>query len=132
MAIEVEAVYENGVLKLGRPVPLTEQQRARITIHDGQSSAKQSYGLIGWMGDPEILRQIAQDPEFGVEEGRYPGPAVEELAAVTQIHSVDPAGVEPALPARQAGVVPLDHRPAAPTLCQTMTRFRRFARGGQI
>src|SRR3954447_15153476 len=24
---------------------------------------------------------------------------------------VDPAGVEPALPARQAGVVPLDHRP---------------------
>ena len=26
---------------------------------------------------------------------------------------VDPAGVEPALPARQAGVVPLDHRPIA-------------------
>src|SRR5579872_584201 len=25
--------------------------------------------------------------------------------------AVDPAGVEPALPARQAGVVPLDHRP---------------------
>jgi hypothetical protein len=27
--------------------------------------------------------------------------------------SVDPAGVEPALPARQAGVVPLDHRPVS-------------------
>lgn len=26
-------------------------------------------------------------------------------------HSVDPAGVEPALPARQADVFPLDHRP---------------------
>ena len=27
-------------------------------------------------------------------------------------HQVDPAGVEPALPARQAGVFPLDHGPA--------------------
>src|SRR5262250_3347359 len=28
--------------------------------------------------------------------------------------AVDPAGVEPALPARRAGVVPLDHRPMQP------------------
>ena len=28
--------------------------------------------------------------------------------------AVDPAGVEPALPARQAGVAPLDHRPRQP------------------
>lgn len=68
MAIQVEATYENGVLKLDQPLPLSEQQRVRVTIHDGKSRAKQSYGLIGWKGDPLILRQIAQDPEFGIQE----------------------------------------------------------------
>jgi predicted DNA-binding antitoxin AbrB/MazE fold protein len=65
---QVEAIYENGVLKLDQPLPLGEQQRVRITIHESVSRAKRSYGLIGWKGDPEVLRQIALDPEFGIEE----------------------------------------------------------------
>jgi len=26
------------------------------------------YGLIGWTGDPEALRRIAEDDEFGIQE----------------------------------------------------------------
>ena len=29
---------------------------------------RRSYGLLGWTGDPEILRKIAEDDEFGVLE----------------------------------------------------------------
>ncbi len=69
-AIEVEATYENGILKLDHPLPLGEQQRVRVTIQEKVSRARQSYGLMGWNGDPAVLRRIAEDPEFGVEESR--------------------------------------------------------------
>ena len=66
--IEVDATYENGMLKLDQPLPLGEQQRVRVTVHVGPSRVQQSYGLIGWKGDPAVLRRIAEDPEFGIEE----------------------------------------------------------------
>jgi hypothetical protein len=31
-------------------------------------AVERSYGLIRWTGDPEILRQIAEDDEFGILE----------------------------------------------------------------
>lgn len=68
MSIEIEAIYENGILKLPHPVPLRENERVRVTIHEQGSRAKASYGLMGWKGDPEVLRKIALDPEFGHEE----------------------------------------------------------------
>jgi predicted DNA-binding antitoxin AbrB/MazE fold protein len=71
MALEVEATYENGVLKLDRPLPLSEHQRVKVTVHPEVSRAKQSYGLLRWAGDPEELDRLARDPEFGIEEGRY-------------------------------------------------------------
>jgi predicted DNA-binding antitoxin AbrB/MazE fold protein len=68
MSLEVEAVYENGVLKLAQPLPLAEQQRVRVTVEVKASRVKQSYGLMGWTGDPAVLRQVALDPAFGSEE----------------------------------------------------------------
>jgi predicted DNA-binding antitoxin AbrB/MazE fold protein len=66
MDVEVNAVYEGGVLKLEQPLPLPEQARVRIVVK--VSRAEQAYGLLGWTGDPEVLRQVALDPEFDPEE----------------------------------------------------------------
>ena len=67
MSLEVEATYENGVLKPDRPLPLGEHQRVKITVCQ-PGGARSSYGLIGWTGDVEVLRKIALDDEFGVLE----------------------------------------------------------------
>jgi predicted DNA-binding antitoxin AbrB/MazE fold protein len=68
MNLEVEATYENGILKLDQPLPLTEKQRVRVSIQAKTSRVKQSYGLMGWTGDPKVIEQIALDPELGIEE----------------------------------------------------------------
>lgn len=66
--LEIEAVYENGVLKPTRPLPLEERQRVHITIQFKTSRIRQSAGLIRWKGTAEELERIAIDPEFGIEE----------------------------------------------------------------
>jgi predicted DNA-binding antitoxin AbrB/MazE fold protein len=68
MSIEVEATYENGVLKLDRPLPLEEHQRVKVVVQQGLSHARRSYGVIGWNGDPEVIRKIALEAEFGIQE----------------------------------------------------------------
>lgn len=78
MSLQIEATYENGVLKLDEALPLKEHERVLVTIQPqtilsqtGQpqtSRTRQSYGLIGWTGDPQVLRQIAEDDECGVQE----------------------------------------------------------------
>ncbi len=66
MSMEISATYENGVLKLDNPIPLAEHQRVKVTVHEEIGRAERSYGLLGWTGDPEILRKISADDEFGV------------------------------------------------------------------
>ena len=68
MTIEIEATYENGMLKPDRPLPLEEHQRVKVVVEEEVSHARRSYGVIGWKGDPEVLRKIAIDPEFGIQE----------------------------------------------------------------
>jgi predicted DNA-binding antitoxin AbrB/MazE fold protein len=68
MLMEVEATYENGVLKLDKPLPLQENQRVKVTVQPGVTTAELTYGLIGWKGDPNVVRRIALDPEFGIQE----------------------------------------------------------------
>lgn len=68
MSIDVTATYENGVLKLDSPLPIAEHQRVTVTVHEEISRVERSYGLLGWTGDPEILRRLAEDDEFGVAE----------------------------------------------------------------
>ena len=63
MAIEVEATYTNGVLKLDEPLPLRENERLIVRIVPKKSRVQESYGRIRWTGDPEILRKIAEDDE---------------------------------------------------------------------
>ena len=64
----VEAIYENGVLKLDQPLPLEDHARVQITVRAGPSRAEQSYGLLRWKDDPKVLEEIALSPDFGIEE----------------------------------------------------------------
>ena len=68
MSWEVEATYENGVLKLDEPLPFKDQERILVSIKSKMSRVDASYGLIGWTGDPDVLRKIAEDDEFGILE----------------------------------------------------------------
>lgn len=71
--LEIEVIYEDGVLKPVQPLPLKEHQRVRVTLQVATSRARQSAGLIPWQGSAEELEQIGIDPEFGIEESPDPG-----------------------------------------------------------
>jgi predicted DNA-binding antitoxin AbrB/MazE fold protein len=70
MTITIEAIYENGVLRPTRPLPLKEQEVVRITIEPESSWAERTAGLLQWKGDFEDLRRIVEDDEFGIREAR--------------------------------------------------------------
>lgn len=63
MALEVEAVYENGHLKLERALPLSEHQRVRVTVHTEVSAVRRSAGIMGWTGSVEDLEYLTTSPE---------------------------------------------------------------------
>ena len=68
MTLTVEAIYENGVLKPTQPLPLHEHEKVRITVAPERSWAERTAGMLQWTGDPEVLRRIAEDDEFGILE----------------------------------------------------------------
>jgi predicted DNA-binding antitoxin AbrB/MazE fold protein len=75
MSLIVEATYKNGALAVDRPLPLKENERVTITIESPVASSESNggrltYGLVGWKGDVEVVRRVALDPEFGVQESR--------------------------------------------------------------
>ena len=66
MALTIEAIYENGVLKPAEPLPLKEHEKVTITIRPAISVAKQTAGMIPWTGDPDTLERLISDPEFSI------------------------------------------------------------------
>jgi len=68
MSITVEAIYENGMLKQEQPLPLREHEKVRVTVQTNTSWVEETYGILGWKGDPEELRRLALSPELDVEE----------------------------------------------------------------
>jgi predicted DNA-binding antitoxin AbrB/MazE fold protein len=65
----VEAIYENGVLKPSRPLPLQEHEQVQLTVgrpaerNKAQDAVNKSYGLIRWTGSPEDLDYLINDVE---------------------------------------------------------------------
>jgi predicted DNA-binding antitoxin AbrB/MazE fold protein len=55
--IEIEAVYEDGTLKLPRALPLQPGQKVTITIHP-TGTIRRRRGLIQWKGRQEDLDQL--------------------------------------------------------------------------
>jgi predicted DNA-binding antitoxin AbrB/MazE fold protein len=68
MPITVEAVYENGVLKPVRALPLREHQKVQLTVESGVSRVRQTAGLIGWTGNQEDADFVALSPELDPQE----------------------------------------------------------------
>ena len=68
MAITVEAVYENGVLKPTQALPLHEHQQVMITVKPAMSRVRQTAGLIGWTGSQEDADFVATSPELDPQE----------------------------------------------------------------
>jgi predicted DNA-binding antitoxin AbrB/MazE fold protein len=68
MTLTAEAVYEGGVLKPAQPLPLQEHERVRITVQVTTNWVEETYGIVGWKGDPAELRRLALSPEPGLED----------------------------------------------------------------
>jgi len=66
MTLTVQAIYENGMLRLTEPLPLKENEKVRVTIEAEGTLAQRTAGLLQWTGDPEVLRRVAEDDEFGI------------------------------------------------------------------
>ena len=61
MAIIVEAVYENGVLKPAQPLPFQENQQVRITIDLPSNLVRATAGSIP-CADAKLIEHIALAP----------------------------------------------------------------------
>ena len=67
-AITVEAIYENGVLRPVRQLPLQEHEKVEITFQARGSRVRQTAGLVGWTGSQEDADFIATSPELDPQE----------------------------------------------------------------
>ena len=63
MGLTLEAIYEDGVLKPVRPLPLREHERVQITVEQTVSRVRQSAGLMGWTGSQEDADFVALSTE---------------------------------------------------------------------
>ena len=68
MAIVVEAVYEDGVLKPAEPLPFKEHEKVQVTVKAAASRVRQTAGLIGWTGNQEDADFVALSPELDPQE----------------------------------------------------------------
>jgi predicted DNA-binding antitoxin AbrB/MazE fold protein len=64
MPYTVEAIYENGILKLTQPLPLKEHERVRVTIQPRSNWVQETHGICGWKGSAEEADRFASDPEL--------------------------------------------------------------------
>ena len=70
MAITIEAVYENGVLRPLQPLPWKEGERLRIAVSSLDSPILKAYGIMGFQGTAAEAEHLALGPEFLPEESR--------------------------------------------------------------
>ena len=71
MTITVEAIYENGTLKLEQPLPFKEHERVRLTV-ETKNWVEETAGIMGFQGTVEEADYFALDPELD-----YPPPPEE-------------------------------------------------------
>ncbi len=68
MSLEIEAIYEKGMLKLPRELPLEEGAGVRISIHPPGRAGVVKHMSVPWTGTRAELEKLALDPEYGLEE----------------------------------------------------------------
>jgi predicted DNA-binding antitoxin AbrB/MazE fold protein len=68
MAITVEAIYENGVLKPSAPLPWKDGDKVRLAVSSLDSPILKAYGIMGWKGTSEELDRLLAEIEFDEDE----------------------------------------------------------------
>lgn len=63
MALEIEAIYEQGTLKLAHELPLKDGEKVTVTIHPSGGPDKRRRGLIQWQGSTEDLDYLIMSEE---------------------------------------------------------------------
>jgi hypothetical protein len=74
MPIDVDAVYENGVLRLKSPVDLPEKAEVRVTIDPVSGPAPEDDDPTGWTTARELIGCITEElvaPDVSVNHDRY-------------------------------------------------------------
>lgn len=61
MAITVEAVYENGVLKPAQPLPFQEHERVSITVEERRPTLAERIVARARELPPEVLAALPDD-----------------------------------------------------------------------
>ncbi|HEV3078703.1 MAG TPA: antitoxin family protein [Gemmataceae bacterium] len=64
MSITVDATYENGTLKLERPLPLKEHEKVRVTVETTLTWAERTAGMMGFKGSAEEAEYFANSPDL--------------------------------------------------------------------
>jgi predicted DNA-binding antitoxin AbrB/MazE fold protein len=59
MAVMVDTVYEDGVLKPAEALPFREHEKVRVTVVPHSSWVQDTAGIFGWKGDLRSFRQPA-------------------------------------------------------------------------
>jgi predicted DNA-binding antitoxin AbrB/MazE fold protein len=70
MAINFEAIYENGVLKPSEPLPWKDGEKVRIAVSSLDSPILKAYGIMGFKGTAEEAEYLALHPDLLPEECR--------------------------------------------------------------
>ncbi len=68
MAITVEAIYENGMLRLTEALPFKEREKVQVTIRAKSSPLLDAYGIMGWKGTSADLDRLLSEIELDEEE----------------------------------------------------------------
>lgn len=66
MGLEIEAIYENGILKLPRELPLVDGAAVRITIHPPRRAGAIKHTGVPWSGSQEELERFLSDADEGI------------------------------------------------------------------
>ena len=67
MARNIEAVYENGVLKPLSPLNLKEHERVKLTVEEEKNSVRATSGMFSGVSN-SVIDEVALSPEFVPEE----------------------------------------------------------------
>jgi predicted DNA-binding antitoxin AbrB/MazE fold protein len=58
MSLEVQATYEDGVLKPDKPLPLEEHSRVIVSVKQAPFDIGDSAGIVPWNGDLKALDEL--------------------------------------------------------------------------